>query len=131
MKDLSELSLNIGSLQAHYRSGSLTPGDVIREVYRRIRALPDIPIWIHLLSEEDAMRTAEALPGSASSPVFGIPFAIKDNIDAANLPTTVGCPMFSYVAEQDATTVGHLKNCLLYTSPSPRDLSTSRMPSSA
>jgi allophanate hydrolase len=109
MKDLSELSLNIGSLQAHYRSGSLTPGDVIREVYRRIRALPDIPIWIHLLPEEDAMRTAEALPGSASSPVFGIPFAIKDNIDAANLPTTAGCPMFSYVAEQDATTVGHLK----------------------
>ena len=25
----------------------------------------------------------------------------------------------------------HLKTCLLYTSPSPRDLSTSRMPSSA
>ena len=109
MKDLSELSLNIGSLQAHYRSGSLTPSDVIREVYRRIRTLPDIPIWIHLVPEEDAMRAAEALPGSASSPVFGIPFAIKDNIDAANLPTTAGCPMFSYVAEQDATTVGHLK----------------------
>ena len=109
MKDLSELSLNIGSLQAHYRSGSLTPSDVIREVYRRIRALPDIPIWIHLVPEEDAMRAAEALPGSASSPVFGIPFAIKDNIDAANLPTTAGCPTFSYVAEQDATTVGHLK----------------------
>ena len=109
MKDLSELSLNIGSLQAHYRSGSLTPSDVIREVYRRIRTLPDIPIWIHLVPEEDAMRAAEALPGSASSPVFGIPFAIKDNIDAANLPTTAGCPMFSYVAEQDATTVGYLK----------------------
>src|SRR5208282_6071796 len=109
MKDLSELSLNIGSLQAHYRSGSLTPSDVIREVYRRIRTLPDIPIWIHLIPEEDAMRAAEALPGSASSPVFGIPFAIKDNIDAANLPTTAGCPMFSYLAEQDATTVGHLK----------------------
>jgi allophanate hydrolase len=109
MKDLSELSLNIGSLQAHYRSGSLTPSDVIREVYRRIRTLPDIPIWIHLVPEEDAMRAAEALPGSASSPVFGIPFAIKDNIDAANLPTTAGCPMFSYVAKQDATTVGHLK----------------------
>ena len=34
---------------------------------------------------------------------------IKDNIDAANLPTTAGCPMFSYVAEKDATTVGLLK----------------------
>jgi len=82
---------------------------VIQEVYRRIRAFSDIPIWIHLVPEEDAMRAANALPASASSPVFGIPFAIKDNIDAANLPTTAGCPMFSYVAEQDATTVGHLK----------------------
>src|ERR1700732_2470634 len=109
MKDLSVLSLNIGSLQAHFRSGSLTPSEGSREVYRRIRTLPDIPIWIHLIPEEDAMRAAEALPGSASSPVFGIPFAIKDNIDAANLPTTAGCPMFSYVAKQDATTVGHLK----------------------
>src|ERR1700745_2107973 len=110
MKNLSDLSLDAASLQAHYRSGSLAPSDVIREVYRRIRSLPVTPIWIHLVPEEDGMRAAEALPGSPSSAVFGIPFAIKDNIDAANLPTTAGCPMFSYVAEQDATTVGHLKN---------------------
>ncbi len=109
MKDLSEVSLNIGSLQAHYRSGSLTPGDVIREVYRRIRALPDNPIWIYLLPEEDAVCAAEALHGTASHPLFGIPFAIKDNIDAANLPTTAGCPLFSYVAEKDATTVERLR----------------------
>jgi allophanate hydrolase len=109
MKNLPDLSLDIASLQAHYRSGSLTPSDVIREVYRRIRALSDIPIWINLVSEEDAMRAVEALPGSASSPLFGIPFAIKDNIDAAKLPTTAGCPMFSYVADEDATIVGHLK----------------------
>src|SRR5438552_8918601 len=109
MKNLPDLSLDIASLQAHYRSGSLTPSDVIREVYRRIRALSDIPIWINVVSEEDAMRAVEALPGSASSPLFGIPFAIKDNIDAAKLPTTAGCPMFSYVADEDATIVGHLK----------------------
>lgn len=109
MKDLSEVSLNIGSLQAHYSSGSLTPGDVIREVYRRIRALPNNPIWIYLLPEEDAVCAAEALHGTASHPLFGIPFAIKDNIDAANLPTTAGCPLFSYVAEKDATTVERLR----------------------
>ena len=109
MKDLSEVSLNIGSLQAHYSSGSLTPGDVIREVYRRIRTLPDNPVWIHLVPEEEAVWAAEALHGTASHPLFGIPFAIKDNIDAANLPTTAGCPAFSYVAEKDATTVERLK----------------------
>jgi allophanate hydrolase len=109
MKDLSEVSLNIGSLQAHYSSGSLTPGDVIREVYRRIRTLSNNPIWIHLVPEEEAVSAAEALHGTASHPLFGIPFAIKDNIDAANLPTTAGCPMFSYIAETDATTVERLK----------------------
>ncbi len=66
MKDLSEVSLNIGSLQAHYRSGSLTPGEVIREIYRRIRALPKNPIWIHLVPEEDAVCAAEALHGTAA-----------------------------------------------------------------
>src|SRR6201995_6047262 len=109
MKDLSEVSLNIGSLQAHYSSGSLTPGDVIREVYRRIRALANNPVWIHLVPEEEAVAAAEALHGTASHPLFGIPFAIKDNIDAADLPTTAGCPMFSYLAEKDATTVERLK----------------------
>jgi allophanate hydrolase len=109
MKNLAEVSLDIGSLQAHYRSGSLTPGDVIREVYRRIRTLPDNPIWIHLVPEEDAIQAAEALHGTAAHPLFGIPFAVKDNIDAANLPTTAGCPMFSYSAEKDATTVERLK----------------------
>jgi allophanate hydrolase len=109
MKDLSEVSLNIGSLQAHYSSGSLTPGDVIREVYRRIRDLPNNPIWIHLVPEEDALCAAEALHGIASRPLFGIPFAIKDNIDAENLPTTAGCPMFSYVAEENATSVERLR----------------------
>jgi allophanate hydrolase len=109
MNDLSEVSLDVGSLQAHYRSGSLTPGDVIHEVYRRIRSLQGNPIWIHLVPEEDAVRAAEALHGTAAHPLFGIPFAIKDNIDAANLPTTAGCPAFSYVAERDATTVERLK----------------------
>ena len=55
------------------------------------------------------MREAEALHGTAAHPLFGIPFAIKDNIDAASLPTTAGCPDFSYFAEKDATTVERLK----------------------
>ncbi|HEY2122929.1 MAG TPA: allophanate hydrolase, partial [Chthoniobacterales bacterium] len=110
MKDLCELSLNIGSLQAHYRSGSLTPADVIREVYRRIRAQSDSHSWIQLVPEEEALRVAENLPGTVSLPLGGIPFAIKDNIDAAGLPTTAGCPAFAYIAERDATVVSHVRN---------------------
>ena len=109
MNDLSDLSLNIGSLQAHYKSGSLSPSDVIREVYRRVGLLADNPIWIHLVSEVEALRAAEDLTGAVSLPLFGIPFAIKDNIDAAQLPTTAGCLAFSHVANTDATVVGLIK----------------------
>ena len=110
MKDLCELSLNIGSLQAHYRSGSLTPADVIREVYRRIRAQSDNHAWIQLVPEEEALRVAENLPGAVSLPLGGIPFAIKDNIDATGLPTTAGCPAFAYIPERDATAVNQIRN---------------------
>jgi allophanate hydrolase len=110
MKDLSDLSLSIGSLQAHYRSGTLAPTDVIREVYRRIRAFQQNPIWINLVPEEESLAAAEALTEAAMVSLFGIPFAIKDNIDVAGLPTTAGCPAFSYVAGKDATVVSRLKS---------------------
>src|SRR5246127_506188 len=110
MKDLSDLSLNIGSLQAHYRSGTLAPTDVIREVYGRIRAFHGNAIWINLVPEEESLVAAEALTDAAMAPLFGIPFAIKDNLDAARLPTTAGCPAFSYIAERDAAVVERLRH---------------------
>ena len=42
-------------------------------------------------------------------PLWGIPFAIKDNIDAAGLPTTAACPAWEYAPEQDAFAVGLLR----------------------
>ncbi|MFB4361233.1 allophanate hydrolase [Pantoea sp. BS_8] len=42
-------------------------------------------------------------------PLFGVPFAVKDNIDVAGWPTTAACPAFSYTAEEDAFVVARLK----------------------
>ncbi|SLM64295.1 MULTISPECIES: allophanate hydrolase [Dickeya] len=53
----------------------------------------------HLLSQPDA----------ASLPLYGIPFAVKDNIDVAGWPTSAACPAFTYTAERDASVVARLK----------------------
>jgi len=110
MKDLSGLSLDIGTLQRGYRSGAFSPADVVHEVYRRIRGLESNPIWIHLIPEEAAAAAAGALSEPTNQTLFGIPFAVKDNIDSANLPTTAACPSYAYIAEENAAVVQQLLN---------------------
>ena len=38
-------------------------------------------------------------------PLYGVPFAIKDNIDLAGLPTTAACPAYAYAPARSATVV--------------------------
>jgi len=108
MKDLSGLSLDIGTLKSGYGSAAFTPADVVHEVYRRIRASENNPIWICLVAEEVALAAAKALSASPKTSLFGIPFAVKDNMDVGDLPTTAGCPGFSYVAPQNAAVIQRL-----------------------
>ncbi len=95
------LSLDISELAKHYAAGG-RPEDVIAEVYRRIRAADDPAIWISLVAEADAMSRAAAAP---KGPLYGIPFAVKDNIDTAGLPTTCACPAFAGTPAQSAFVV--------------------------
>jgi allophanate hydrolase len=100
-------SLDLSTIRAFLAAGG-RPAEVIREVYRRIRALDDPGVFIHLLPERDAVAAAEALTARDALPLFGIPFAVKDNIDVAGLPTTAACPGFAYVAETTAPAVRRL-----------------------
>jgi allophanate hydrolase len=45
----------------------------------------------------------------AAMPLFGLPFAVKDNIDVAGWPTTAGCPAFAYIPTRSATVVERLE----------------------
>jgi len=45
----------------------------------------------------------------ATLPLYGVPFAVKDNIDVAGWPTTAACPAFEYIAQADATVVANLQ----------------------
>jgi allophanate hydrolase len=111
---MTELCLNIDSLTHAYRVGSLTPIEVIHQIYQRIDECTDNPIWITLLDRSIVLRSLQELQerirvqGLEAFPLYGIPFAVKDNIDVANLTTTAGCPAFAYQASHHATVVEKL-----------------------
>ncbi|HZG85609.1 allophanate hydrolase [Paenibacillus sp.] len=102
--------LTIEWLQDMYEKGAIAPEDTIREVVRRAQADADNPIWITPPSA-DALRPylerLERMDRSAA-PLWGVPFAVKDNIDVAGMPTTAACPEFAYVPEAHAEVVRRL-----------------------
>ncbi len=105
-------SLESATLAALYRSGTLRPADMVRSVYARVRASTANGIWITLTPEAEALEAVAALEARAQPrlgpdqmPLYGLPFAVKDNIDTASLPTTAACPDFSYTPAQSAPAV--------------------------
>ncbi len=99
-------SLDFASLRQAYRSGRLRPEEAIAEVYRRIRSRGERPVWIELVPEEQSLESLAKV--EESLPLYGIPFAVKDNIDVAGLPTTAGCPGYKYWPSASATVVDRL-----------------------
>ena len=105
--------LDLETLRILYRSGAATPLQVIDEVLRRIAASTDPAIWISRLPDEvlrDSARRLIANGGpSDAQPLWGVPFAIKDNIDCIELDTTAACPAYAYRPARDATVVARLR----------------------
>ena len=103
-------SLNIATLRQRYQSGELTPLALVESLLDRFAGEDSHRIWISRLDAEALRGYARALEGGdvASLPLYGIPFAIKDNIDLAGLPTTAACPEFAYTPERNATVVQRL-----------------------
>lgn len=101
---------SIAQLRALYSSGATTPHAVIADIRQRIVADSDNPIWLHVLDDTELAPYLAQLEQRApeSHPLWGIPFAIKDNIDLAGIPTTAACPAFAYTPTQHATVVQQL-----------------------
>lgn len=99
--------ITIAGLRAAYAAGELKPEDVVAECYRRIREREGDHVWITLRSEEEVM--AEAAASHPDLPLYGIPFAVKDNLDVLGLPTTAACPAFSRYPEKTAFVVETLQ----------------------
>lgn len=101
----------LGEIIASHRAGRTRPNDTVERSYERIRAYADPAVFIALREEADALAEAKALAARDPSqlPLYGVPVAVKDNIDVAGLPTTAACPAYSYRPERDATAVARLR----------------------
>ena len=101
MRDLSLTTLRQG-----YLSGELDPRTVIGESLAAARADRHHG-WIHVLSDEEVEAWLARLDQTSpqSLPLYGTPFAIKDNIDLAGVPTTAACPAYRYTPERSAFVV--------------------------
>jgi allophanate hydrolase len=107
-------SLQFGRLSAAYDSRQLTPSVVVRDALSRIEAARSSnPAWIHVFARDALLARAAKLEERRASgerlPLYGLPFAVKDNIDVAGEPTTAGCPAYRYVASKSAYAVERLE----------------------
>jgi allophanate hydrolase len=102
--------MTISQLRNDYLEKTTTPREVMAQIRTRIAEHAGNPIWIHVLDESELEPYLRHLEGRepADLPLYGIPFAIKDNIDLAGVATTAACPDYSYVPERSAYVVERL-----------------------
>lgn len=104
------MNLNIKDLRAKYLSGETTVKEVVSSILKKIEQTKDYNIWIYTLNEEELKPYIKNLEDKNPKdlPLYGIPFAIKDNIDLVGIPTTAACPQFSYMPKKSAFVVEKL-----------------------
>jgi allophanate hydrolase len=103
-------SLAIGDLLSGYATKTFSPREVMEDVLTRIDSAPEHNVWITRLSRAQVLEYADALAAGSPKelPLYGVPFAIKDNIDLAGIPTTAACPDFAYTPIASAAVVQKL-----------------------
>jgi allophanate hydrolase len=101
----------VAEITAAYRTRAATPTDIVARSYARLQVLNDPAVFISLLDEREALKEAQVLEagGDRNLPLFGIPVAVKDNIDVRGFATTAACPDFAYHPAVDAAAVARLR----------------------
>jgi allophanate hydrolase len=109
--------LTLADWQAAYRDGA-SPADLLPRQRARLAAR-GAPVYLHVADEAALaaqLKHLQALADAAPDrntllqrhPLWGVPFAVKDNIDVAGAPTTAACPAFARIAERHANVVQRL-----------------------
>ncbi|MFM2059872.1 MAG: allophanate hydrolase, partial [Pseudomonadota bacterium] len=106
---LTDPPLTLHDWRAAYRSGA-RPAELLAALLARLAA--DDPAWIMRCDaarlQAQLARLAEREAAGAALPLYGVPFAVKDNIDVAGWPTTAACPAYAYTPTRHASVVERL-----------------------
>jgi allophanate hydrolase len=107
---MPNVSFDLARLRAAYATGAQTPTTTMKTVLQRIAGAGEDAVWISRFPDEALLEAAARLSATGSDrlPLYGVPFAVKDNIDVAGLPTTAACPAFAYRPERSAPVVERL-----------------------
>ena len=93
----------------HSQGGRIV--ETIEAVYAAIESYADPALFLAQRPKAEVLDIAARLEaeGPKGRPLFGVPFAVKDNIDVAGLPTTAACPAFAYTPETSSFVVERLE----------------------
>ncbi|HEY7865492.1 MAG TPA: allophanate hydrolase [Psychromonas sp.] len=103
---MSEQLMTIDALQQAYRSGELNAQTFLAEKLQEAKSDTN-NVWLATISDTQLqeMLTRLSTKSMDELPLYGVPFAIKDNIDLSLLPTTAGCAAYAYKPSQSARVV--------------------------
>lgn len=116
---MSSTPTTLADWQQAYRDGA-SPAQCLGALRERLAARPADAAVIHLVGAAElqarlaALQDLEAAHAGRAAllrahPLWGVPFAVKDNIDVAGAPTTAACPAFAHAAERSAEVVRRLE----------------------
>ena len=115
MNSDAALEFRATRLSAEVNAGRIRAVDIAADALARIAQYCEVQpaAFIHRSSDTDVLQQAREVDARVASgqrlPLAGVPYAVKDNIDVAALPTTAACPGFSYLPNRSASVVDRLR----------------------
>ncbi|MEG3753191.1 allophanate hydrolase [Psychromonas arctica] len=105
-KSMQQQNMNIEELKAAYRSGELDVNTFLKTKLAQAKS-DTSNVWISTISEQQLEQMLTLLESKSIDelPLYGVPFAAKDNIDFAMLPTTAGCEAYSFQPTESSSVV--------------------------
>ncbi len=106
------MNLCFSTLRETYRRDDKSIRDVFCAILTLMEKDPTQSVWIYRAPANEILtnieKQLERKRNGEAVPLFGLPFAVKDNIDVAGMPTTAACAEFTYHPAISATIVDRL-----------------------